>query len=46
MEPFVRMGGTVGKDIRMWHDLSDNCPDEKLDQDVEESVRFLREIWE
>lgn len=46
MEPFVRMGGTVGKDIRMWHDLSDNCPDEKLDQDVAESVRFLREIWE
>ena len=46
MEPFVRMGGTVGKDIRMWHDLSDNCPDEKLDQDVAESVRFLREILE
>lgn len=46
MEPFVRMGGTVGKDIRMWHDLSDNCLDEKLDQDVAESVRFLREIWE
>ena len=46
MERFVRMGGTVGKDIRMWHDLSDNCPDEKLDQDVAESVRFLREIWE
>ena len=46
MEPFVRMGGTVGKDIRMWHDLSDNCPDEKLDQDAAESVRFLREIWE
>lgn len=46
MEPFVRMGGTVGKDIRMWHDLSDNCPDEKLDQDVAESVRFLRKIWE
>lgn len=46
MEPFVRMGGTVGKDIRMWHDLSNNCPDEKLDQDVAESVRFLREIWE
>ena len=46
MEPFVRMGGTVGNDIRMWHDLSDNCLDEKLDQDVAESVRFLREIWE
>ncbi len=46
MEPFVRMGGTIGKEIRIWHDLSQNCSDEKLDQDAAESVRFLRDIWE
>ena len=45
MEPFVRMGGAVGKDIRIWHDLSNGCPDEKLDQDAAESVKFLRELW-
>lgn len=45
MEPFVRMGGTIGKEIRMWHDLSGGCPDSKLDEDAAASVQFLRELW-
>ena len=45
MEPFVRMGGTVGNDIRIWHDLSKGCPDEELDKDAATSVKFLRELW-
>lgn len=46
MEPFVRMEGTVGQDIRIWHDLSNGCSDEKLDQDAAVSVKFLRDLWE
>ena len=42
MEPFVRMGGQIGQDIRIWHDLSGGCPDEKLDSDAAASVAFLR----
>ncbi len=45
MEPFVRMGGTVGRDIRVWHDLSQGCPEEKLDQDAAAAVRYLRGLW-
>lgn len=45
MEPFVRMDGTVGQDIRVWHDLSRGCPDETLDADAAASVKFLRELW-
>ncbi len=45
MEPFVRMGGTIGKEIRIWHDLSNGCSDEKLDEDAAKSVAFLRELW-
>ena len=45
MEPFVRMGGEVGNDIRIWHDLSNGCSDEKLDADAAASVAFLRDLW-
>lgn len=45
MEPFVRMDGTVGRDIRVWHDLSNGCSDEKLDEDAATSVKFLRDLW-
>ncbi|MBQ0026485.1 MAG: sugar phosphate isomerase/epimerase [Lachnospiraceae bacterium] len=46
MEPFVRMEGQVGKDIHMWHDLSNGCPDSVLDKDAADSVVFLRSIFE
>jgi len=46
MEPFVKMGGQVGKDIRVWRDLSGNADDRKLDEDLTESVRFLRHCFE
>ena len=45
MEPFVRMGGEVGTDIRIWHDLSNGCSDAKLDEDAAASVKFLRDLW-
>lgn len=42
MEPFVRMGGTVGREIKVWHDLSDKADDAKLDADIAEALRFVR----
>ncbi|NLT96845.1 MAG: sugar phosphate isomerase/epimerase [Christensenellaceae bacterium] len=42
MEPFVKMGGGVGSDIKVWRDLSDNADEAQLDADIAESVKFLR----
>lgn len=42
MEPFVRMGGIVGADIKVWRDLSDNADEKKLDSDLAESLRFVK----
>jgi len=46
MEPFVRMGGTVGNDIKVWRDMSEGANDEKLDADISESLRFLRKAFQ
>lgn len=42
MEPFVRTGGIVGSDIRVWRDLSENADDAKLDADIKESLEFIK----
>lgn len=42
MEPFVNMGGQVGRDIHVWRDLSHGATEEKLDEDARESVIFQR----
>ncbi len=42
MEPFVKMGGGVGSDIKVWRDLSDNANEAQMDADIAESVRFVR----
>ena len=39
MEPFVRPGGTVGKNIAVWRDL---MPGADLDEVAAQSVQFLR----
>lgn len=41
MEPFVTMGGQVGKDISIWRDLSHGATVEQLDQDAAASVAYL-----
>ncbi len=46
MEPFVLMGGQVGSDIKIWHDISNGASMEKLDQDAANSVAFLRHVFE
>lgn len=45
MEPFVKSGGKVGEDIKVWRDLSDGADIAQLDTDAKESVRFLRNIF-
>ena len=44
MEPFVRMGGTVGKNVSLWRDLSGGADDARLDAEAAASVKYLREV--
>lgn len=46
MEPFVMMGGQVGKDISIWRDLSNGASVAQLDQDAADSVSYLRTVLE
>ncbi len=41
MEPFVSMGGQVGKDIKVWRDLSGGADEAGLDAGVRQSLEFL-----
>lgn len=43
MEPFVRMGGTVGGDIKVWRDLSGNADEGGLDKMAREACRFIKD---
>lgn len=45
MEPFVRSGGTVGSDIKVWRDLSNQATEEQLDLDAANSVAYLRYVF-
>lgn len=45
MEPFVMMGGEVGADIKIWHDISEGASEAKLDEDAANSVQFLRHVF-
>jgi D-psicose/D-tagatose/L-ribulose 3-epimerase len=42
MEPFVRMGGKVGSDIKVWRDLSGGASESGLDDDAAGALEFLR----
>jgi D-psicose/D-tagatose/L-ribulose 3-epimerase len=42
MEPFILKGGQVGRDIRVWRDLSDQATPEQMDQYIKESLVFLK----
>ncbi|NLG25908.1 MAG: sugar phosphate isomerase/epimerase [Clostridiales bacterium] len=43
MEPFLRMGGEVGKNIKVWRDLSQGG-DEWMDREAAFALRFMREL--
>lgn len=42
MEPFVKTGGTIGSDIRVWRDLSNGADDAQMDKDARDSLAFSR----
>lgn len=42
MEPFVKMGGTVGSDIKVWRDLSEGASDEQIDKAAHDALVFSR----
>lgn len=42
MEPFVRMGGTVGSDIKIWRDLSQGADEDAMDRDARDALIFSR----
>ncbi len=42
MEPFVKPGGTVGSEIKVWRDLRPGVTGEALDREIAESLVFLR----
>ena len=46
MEPFVRMGGQVGSDIKVWRDISKGADEEQLDEDARRAVEFQRYMLE
>lgn len=46
MEPFVRMGGTVGSNIKVWRDISNGADEAKLDEDAREALNFSRYMLE
>lgn len=43
MEPFIKMGGEVGRDIKVWRDISQNASNEEMDQLVRDAAAMLRE---
>ncbi len=42
MEPFVKMGGSVGRDIKVWRDLSDGADEATLDETARQGLAFSR----
>lgn len=46
MEPFVRMGGQVGADIKVWRDISRGAYEAQLDDDARRALEFQRYMLE
>ena len=46
MEPFVKTGGQVGKDIKIWREVNGSTDIAEMDRDAMESVRFLRYVFD
>jgi len=46
MEPFMLSGGAVGRDIKVWRDLSGNASPEEMDKLIGQSLHFLKKSFE
>lgn len=42
MEPFLLMGGEVGKDIKVWRDLSNGATAQEMNDRIAKSLQFLK----
>ncbi|MBR4761925.1 MAG: sugar phosphate isomerase/epimerase [Clostridia bacterium] len=42
MEPFIRVGGQVGKDIKVFRDLSNNATEAQMDKMAAEAASFVK----
>ena len=42
MEPFVKPGGTVGREIKVWRDLSKGADVDRLDAEIAEALQFVK----
>ena len=42
MEPFVKTGGTIGSDIKVWRDLSGGAGLANMDEDARNALAFSR----
>lgn len=45
MEPFLLQGGSVGRDIRVWRDLSNHARPEQMDQYLKDSLKYLKQCF-
>lgn len=45
MEPFVTTGGSIAEDIKVWRDLTNGATREEMDENLKESVTFLRHAF-
>ena len=43
MEPFIKMGGEVGRDIKVWRDISENATVEEMERLAGSAAAMLRE---
>lgn len=43
LEPFVKMGGQVGRDIKVWRDLSEGADLDEMDREIKKSLEFLKQ---
>lgn len=46
MEPFVKTGGIVGEDIKVWRDLSNHADETQLDKDAQESLEYIKSLFD
>jgi len=45
MEPFIKMGGKVGEDIKVWRDISRGADEATMDKNITESLKFLKKAF-
>jgi len=45
MEPFVKMGGEIGEDIKVWRDISKGADEAAMDKNITESLKFLKKAF-